>query len=276
MAALGAMAKLRQLERQYPHLASAGQRSPYDTITFAQNEMMHDLESVLRAVRAMTEEIDLDRLVHTLMTMLLERAGAQRGLLIRILDNTIPETQAWAETSSEGVKVQIVRERPLATDMPLSVLAAVMRTGQEIRISKSELFGPFSQDPYLVTSGAGIMCVPMHKQGKLVGVLYLENRVMPEIFTAGHSRIVRMLAAQAAVSLETARLYAERVEENVQRRRAEKELRASQTSLMLGEKISNTGTWRWELEQDVMFVSDEYARILACLTISVRYQWPTL
>ncbi len=258
----GAVAKLRQLERLYPHLASSGPRSPYDTITFAQNEMMHDLESVLRAVRAMTEEIDLDRLVHTLMTMLLERAGAQRGLLIRILDNTIPETQAWAETSSEGVKVQIVRERPLATDMPLSVLAAVMRTGQEIRISKSELFGPFSQDPYLVTSGAGIMCVPMHKQGKLVGVLYLENRVMPEIFTAGHSRIVRMLAAQAAVSLETARLYAERVEENVQRRRAEKELRASQTSLMLGEKISNTGTWRWELEQDVMFVSDEYARIL--------------
>jgi hypothetical protein len=51
--------------KQYPHLASAGQRSPYDTITFAQNEMMHDLESVLRAVRAMTEEIDLDRLVHT-------------------------------------------------------------------------------------------------------------------------------------------------------------------------------------------------------------------
>jgi GAF domain-containing protein len=275
MAALGAMAKLRQLERQYPHLASAGQRSPYDTITFAQNEMMHDLESVLRAVRAMTEEIDLDRLVHTLMTMLLERAGAQRGLLIR-LDNTIPETQAWAETSSEGVKVQIVRERPSATDMPLSVLAAVMRTGQEIRISKSELFGPFSQDPYLVTSGAGIMCVPMHKQGKLVGVA-----VSGKSGDAGdfHRRAFayRQNAGGAGGGFAgDARLYAERVEENVQRRRAEKELRASQTSLMLGEKISNTGTWRWELEQDVMFVSDEYARILACLTISVRYQWPTL
>lgn len=258
----GATAKMRHLERQFPHLATAGQRSPYDTISFAQNEVVHDLESVLRAVRAMTEEIDFDRLVHTLMTMLLERAGAQRGLLIRIIDNTLPETQAWAETSSEGVNVQIVRERPTATDMPLSVLAAVMRTGQEIRISKPELFGPFSQDPYLVTSGAAMLCVPMHKQGKLVGVLYLENRVMPEIFTAEHSRIVRMLAAQAAVSLETARLYAELVEENVQRRRAEKELRTSQTSLMLGEKISNTGTWRWELEADVMFVSDEYARIL--------------
>jgi predicted ATPase/signal transduction histidine kinase len=258
----GAMAKVRQLEHLYPHFSPSGQRSPYDTISFAQNEVAHDLESVLRAVRAMTEEIDFDRLVQTLLTILLERAGAQRGLLIRIIDNTIPETQAWAETSSEGVKVQIARERPTATDMPLSVLAAVMRTGQEIRISKPELFGPFSQDPYLVTSGAAILCVPMHKQGKLVGVLYLENRVMPEIFTAEHSRIVRMLAAQAAVSLETARLYAELLEENMQRRRAEKELRTSQTSLMLGEKISNTGTWRWELEHDVMFVSDEYARIL--------------
>ncbi|WP_275554646.1 AAA family ATPase [Mixta sp. Marseille-Q2659] len=258
----GALAKLRQLEQQWPHLAPSGQSTPYDTIAFAQNEAIRDLESVLRAVRAMTEEINLDRLIHILMTMLLERAGAQRGLLIRILDNNIPETQAWAETTSDGVKVQIVKETPSATDLPLSVLAAVMRTGQEIRTSKPEVFSPFSQDAYLVTSGAAVMCVPMYKQAQMVGVLYLENRLMPDIFTAEHSRIVRMLAAQAAVSLETARLYAELLEENIQRRRVEKELRASQTSLMLGEKISNTGTWRWELEHDLMFVSDEYARIL--------------
>lgn len=258
----GATAKLRQLERQWPHLAPSAQSTPYDTIAFAQNEAIRDVESVLRAVRAMTEEINLDRLINILLTLLLERAGAQRGMLIRILDNHIPETQAWAETTSDGVKVRIVKERPTATDMPLSVLAAVMRTGQEIRTGKPEIFSPFSQDAYLVTSGAAVMCVPMYKQARMVGVLYLENRLVPDIFTAEHSRIVRMLAAQAAVSLETARLYAELLEENIQRRRVEKELRASQTSLMLGEKISNTGTWRWELEQDLMFVSDEYARIL--------------
>ena len=258
----GALAKLRQLERLWPHLAPSIQSTPYDTIAFAQNEAIRDLESVLRAVRAMTEEINLDRLINILMTMLLERAGAQRGLLIRILDNHLPEIQAWAETTSDGVKVRIVKERPTETDMPLSVLAAVMRTGQEIRTGKPETFSPFSQDAYLVTSGAAVMCVPMYKQAKMVGVLYLENRLMPDIFTAEHSRIVRMLAAQAAVSLETARLYAELLEENIQRGRIEKELRASQTSLMLGEKISNTGTWRWELEQDLMSVSEEYARIL--------------
>ncbi|XES85114.1 AAA family ATPase [Franconibacter pulveris] len=258
----GATAKLRQLERRYPHLAPGGQSTPYDTIAFAQNEVIHDLESALRAIRAMTEEINLDRLIHTLMTMLLERAGAQRGLLIRIPDSNIAEIQACAETSSDGVKVRIVKEAPTASDLPLSILAAVMRTGKEIRTSKPEIFSPFGQDPYLVTSGAAVMCVPMFKQARMVGVLYLENRVMPEMFTAEHSRIVGMLAAQAAVSLETARLYAELLEENIQRRRVEKELRASQTSLMLGERISHTGTWRWDLEQDLMFVSDEYARIL--------------
>ncbi len=260
----GAQAKVRQLEQTHPHLlASRRQAStPYDTVAFAQNENIRDLQSVIKASRALSEEINLERLIENLMTILLERAGAQRGLLLRVSDNLIPEIEASAWTSTEGVRVRILKDVPTATDMPLSVLAAVIRTGQEIRTGRPEEFSPFSQDPYLVTSGAAVMCVPMFKQARLVGVLYLENRLMPEVFTAEHSRVVSLLGAQAAVSLETARLYAELLEENIQRRRVEKELRASQTSLMLGEQISHTGSWRWELEQDLMFVSEEYARIL--------------
>ncbi|MBD4644038.1 hypothetical protein GUG48_16615, partial [Xanthomonas citri pv. citri] len=84
--------------------------------------------------------------------------------------------------STDGVRVRILKASPMATDMPLSVLAAVIRTGQEIRTGKPEEFHPFSQDPYLVTSGAAVMCVPMFKQARLVGILYLENRLMPEVF----------------------------------------------------------------------------------------------
>ncbi|PLR42313.1 trifunctional serine/threonine-protein kinase/ATP-binding protein/sensor histidine kinase [Chimaeribacter arupi] len=258
----GAQARVRQLERQYPHLVVPRHTSPYDTIAFAQNEEIRDLQSVINASRALSEEINLGRLIQILMTMLLERAGAQRGLLIRVAGNHLPEIEACADTTSGGVQVQIVKAVPGATDLPLSVLSAVIRTGQEIRTGKPGEFSPFSQDPYLVTSGAAVMCVPMFKQARLVGVLYLENRLMPEVFTAEHSKIIGILAAQAAVSLETARLYAELLEENIQRRRVEKELRASQTSLMLGEQISHTGTWRWDVQQDLMVISDEYGRIL--------------
>ncbi|SEK97129.1 PAS domain S-box-containing protein [Kosakonia sacchari] len=259
---VGAHGKVRQLEQTHPHLVAKAANTPYDTIAFAQNDEIRDLQSIIKASRALSEEINLERLIQILMTMLLERAGAQRGLLIRVLDDTIPLIEASAHTSNEGVRVQMLNETPLATDLPLSVLAAVIRTGQEIRTGRPEEYSPFSQDPYLLTSGAAVMCVPMFKQARLVGALYLENRLMPDVFTAGHSRVVNLLGAHAAVSLETARLYAELLEENIQRRRVEKELRASQTSLMLGEQISHTGTWRWELEQDLMHMSDEYARIL--------------
>jgi len=258
----GAQSKVRQLEQEFPFILSPGNSNAWDTVAFARNEEIRDLQSVIKASRALSEEINLERLIETLMTILLERAGAQRGFLIRVSDNHVPEIEASASTTADGVRVRIMKDVPTATDLPLSVLAAVIRTGQEIHTGRPEEFHPFSQDPYLVTSGAAVMCVPMFKQARLVGVLYLENRLMPEVFTVEHSRVVSLLGAHAAISLETARLYAELLEENVQRRRVEKELRASQTSLMLGEQISHTGSWRWELQQDLMFMSEEYARIL--------------
>lgn len=258
----GAGAKVRQLEMQHPALASHATQTALSTVSFEQSPVISDLQSMVTVMRALTEEINLDRLIHILMMMLVERAGAQHCMLIRLIDGNVPEIQARASTTVDGVKVRIVRELPVATDLPLSVLSAVIRTGQEIRTGKPEVFSPFSQDNYLVASGAAVMCVPMFRQAQMVGVLYLENRLMPDVFTADHSRIVSMLGAQAAVSLETARLYAELVDENIQRRKIEKQLRASQTSLMLGEKISHTGTWHWHLEPDIQYISDEYKRIM--------------
>ncbi|WP_337024092.1 MULTISPECIES: AAA family ATPase [unclassified Pantoea] len=258
----GAGAKVHQLESLYPGLAHPSPHTALDTVAFEQSAAISDLQSMVTAMRALTEEINLDRLIHTLMVMLVERAGAQDCMLIRLVDGNVPEIQARATTTAQGIRVKIVKEVPVATDLPLSILSAVIRTGKEIRTGKPEVFSPFSQDNYLVASGAAVMCVPMFKQAQMVGVLYLENRLMPDVFTAEHSRIVSMLGSQAAVSLETARLYAELMDENIQRGKIEKQLRASQTSLMLGEKISHTGTWHWLMEPDIQFISDEYKRIM--------------
>ncbi len=73
-----------------------GQSRAYDTAAFAQNEVIRDLQSVIKASRALSEEINLERLIENLMTLLLERAGAQRGLLLRVSDNHIPEIEASA------------------------------------------------------------------------------------------------------------------------------------------------------------------------------------
>ncbi|WP_017348166.1 trifunctional serine/threonine-protein kinase/ATP-binding protein/sensor histidine kinase [Pantoea sp. A4] len=258
----GAQAKVTQMESHSPHLSGSAAATHSDTVPLMASEAARDLDSVVKAVRALTEEIDPDRLLHVLMTMLLERAGAQRGLLLRVDEGNAPWLEASAMMTADGVAVEIT-SRPLTSgDLPLSVVAAVIRTGLEIRTASPEVFSPFSHDPYLVSSEAAILCVPMFRQRQMVGILYLENRLLPDVFTAEHSRIIRTLAAQAAVSIEHARLYSQLTAENQQRRRVEKALRASQTSLMLGEQISHTGSWRWELQQDLMAVSAEYARIL--------------
>lgn len=239
--------------------AVADSRHPVVPNAITHNEV-RELETVIKASRALSEEINLDRLIHTLMTMTLEHAGAQRGLLIRLVDH-VPVIEASADTTPNGVTVRLQKALPNETDLPLSVLSAVIRTGQEIRLGTPGEFNPFSKDAYLVASGAAAICMPMFKQARLVGVLYLENRLMPDAFTAEHSRVIALLVAQAAVSLETATLYAELLEENLQRRRVESELRASQASLMLGEKISHTGSWRWKLKHKNIEISAEYARI---------------
>ena len=121
---------MRQLEQDFPHLLASGQASAYDTVAFAQNETIRDLQSVIKASRALSEEINLERLIENLMTILLERAGAQRGLLLRVSESLIPEIEASAWTSTEGVRVRILKDVPTATDLPSQRARHSRRVGE--------------------------------------------------------------------------------------------------------------------------------------------------
>ena len=85
----------------------------------------------------------------------------------------------------------------------------------------------FANDPYIVsTKPRSILCVPIIQHGKLGGILYLENNLVPDAFTADRIEMLRILSAQAAISLENAKLYDDVKQEVVERRRAEEMLRA--------------------------------------------------
>jgi predicted ATPase/signal transduction histidine kinase len=254
----GARGKAAQLETLFPELAAAKQHHTY---TPAGNEQLRDVESVIRSARALTEEIKLDRLIETLMIIALEHAAAQRGLLI-LLHGKAPMIEACARTTPSGIHVELGRRAPTAEDLPCSMLNTVIRTGQRIVIGKTHGPNPFASDEYFQRQARWpALCIPMLKQTELVGVLYLENRLMSEGFTVEHTKVLELLAAQAAVSIETARLYTDLVNENLQRRQVERALRASEASLAMGERVSHTGSWRWDLRQDVLICSEEFCRI---------------
>jgi PAS domain S-box-containing protein len=257
----GALDKLALLE---PHLAppkDGGSPAGQGTVSIVETADIRDVDCVIRSARALSEEIRAERLVQTLMKITLERAGAQRGLLI-CMHGELPLIEASARMTADGVEVELAQAAPGALDLPASMLYTVIRTRQPASIGDGRRQAPFDGDPYLLEHPrCAAICIPMLKQAQLVGVLYLENRLSPQAFTSEHVKVLELLAAQAAVSLETARLYAELLEENMQRQCIEKALRESKAMLLLGEQINRSGSWSWEPGGSFLNCSAGFCRI---------------
>jgi len=254
----GAMGKVHQIEAANPELFDAARQPAY---MLANGKRIRDVESVIRASRALTEEIRLDRLVDKLMTITLEYAAAQRGLLIRLQGNA-PIIEARAHTSPAGIQVQLAQDALHADDLPMALIHTVIRTGQAVVVGDASVANPFGLDPYFLRHAqCAATCIPMVRHNELIGALYLENRLMRDGFTIEQTDVLELIASQAAISLRTARLYEDLLAENERRQQVERALRASEASLAMGERVSHTGSWRWDLRQNAIYCSEELCRI---------------
>ena len=141
------------------------------------------------------------------MRTALEQAGAERGLLIF---SRGAEQRIAAEATTDGdlVTVHLRDEDVAATLLPELVLHYVLRTRESVILDDASSHNPFSADPYIVESYLrSILCLPLINQGKLTGILYLENNLTPRVFTPDRVALLKVLASQAAISLENSRLY---------------------------------------------------------------------
>jgi PAS domain S-box-containing protein len=204
----GADAKVQQLEQLHPHLRdNPFPASPITTIGASVDQL--DAGAVIKASQAVSGEIVLDRLIETLMTIALEHAGAQRGLLI-LLQRDAPRIEAEAKTDQKTVEVTVRQGAVTSAEMPESLLHTVIRTRQSVILDDASAKEPFSADRYVREKRArSVLCMPLVKQTKLIGVLYLENNLASHVFTPARTSLLELLASQAAISLENARLYGE-------------------------------------------------------------------
>ena len=220
-----------------------------------------DLESVTKALQAVSGQIVLGKLIETLMVIAIEHAGAERGLMIlpRRHDYQI---EAEARTGRDRVEVHLQERDLRPSEVPESLLRYVIRTQQSVILGDASVENLFSEDEYIrQTDPRSVLCLPLVKQGKLMGVLYLENRLAPHVFTPDRLAVLDLLASQAAISLENARLYAEVERENLERQRAEDELRRSERLMVEGQRISRTGSWAWNIRTGKLVWSAEQWRM---------------
>jgi PAS domain S-box-containing protein len=202
----GAFGKVRQLEQLHPHLRDAPVPASPTTTIGAPVERL-DVGTVLKAAQAVSGEIVLGELIKTLLRIAVEHAGAERGLLILFPDDT-PRIVAEATTGGGEVEVTLRQTAASPAELPESVLHTVVRTRQSVILDDASAQNPFSADEYLCQKRArSILCLPLVKQAKLIGVLYLENNLASHVFTPARISVLEVLASQAAISLENARLY---------------------------------------------------------------------
>ncbi len=163
----GAKAKAKQLEEKYPEL-----------LGLKKEDKSIDLNTVIKASQAISEEVDLDKLKQKIVQLAIESAGAEKGNLILLIDN----------------KVQ---------DVPVAIVNYVARTKKELVLNDAVNEGQFTKDPYVIKNNVrSILCIPVMHQAELIGVMYLENNITTQAFTSDRVELLEIIAAQAGISLE--------------------------------------------------------------------------
>jgi PAS domain S-box-containing protein len=242
----GALGKVRQLDERYPRLQE--QRvATSTTATIGTPVGQLDVETVIKASQALSSEMVLNKLIEKLMRIVVEHAGAERGLLI-LLQGDEPRVAAEATTAHGRVEVTVRQAAVTQSDLPQSALNYVIRTRERVVLDDASAGKLFSVDEYVRQKRTeSVLCLPIVKQTKLVGALYLENNLTPCAFTSDRIAVLELLASQAAISLENATLYSE--------------LQRSEAFLAEGQNVSHCGSFGWNVLSGEIYWSDETFRI---------------
>ncbi len=262
----GAKAKVNQLEQEYPTLLTSiaqPERSPLKRVSLASTtsssalnssltrSSVLDLITVIKASQALAGEIHLEKLLAKLMRIVIENAGAQKSTLLLF------QKQEWVVAAQADNETETIPSPSVAVDlrqvMPQSILNYVARTGETLVLEDARTEPPFSTDAYIIQQQPkSVLCTPIRNQGKLVGVLYLENHLTVGAFTSDRLEILQLLMSQAAISLQNATLY-NTLEQTVEQRTQELHeknqrlsntldvLQRTQTQLIQTEKMSSLG-----------------------------------
>ncbi len=256
----GALAKVADLEKRHSQLLQPilqQQQSslhPLETLTFRGTSLSShtsttdsttishvlDFTSVLKAAQAISSSLELDELIASLTRIILENSGAKKSALI------LPQENSWYiramtfvdDSSNSQADIQILLDSQLVDncqDIPVNIVYYVKNTQQAVLIDNCKTDIPGLIGEYMLEhQPQSVFCTPIIHQRQLVGIIYLENPLVPGVFTYERLSVIHFLCSQAAISLENARLY-QQVQQALQN------LQQAQLQIVQSEKMSALG-----------------------------------
>lgn len=236
----GARAKADDLNKRYGLLGDAQPTSAARRAEEFSYQQL-DIAALIKASGALASEIVLSRLIQTLVTTVVQHAGAQRCILALSHGPSL-RIEAEADVRPEGIDVRMNTAEMSTANLAVSVVHAVVRTGRHVVLDNACESGPFVRDEYVRRNRSrSIVCTPLIKQTNLIGVLYVENDLTVGAFTADKIAVLGVLGGQAAIALENAQLYEDLIEQNRARAEAEAALRDALTNLARVTRLTTMG-----------------------------------
>ena len=167
-----------------------------------------DFESVMKASQAISEEISLEELLNKIMRIIVENSGSQLGfLLLQHKQNLLVEVAYDIVTKAQTKDLKTV------ISMPKSIINYVKRTKKVVIYGASSKDKLFESDPYILSKNPkSIFCLPILYKKEFLGVLYLENRDIFNLYTEDKIEFLKLLSNQAAISIDHAKLFKQTVE----------------------------------------------------------------
>ncbi|MEG4571433.1 AAA family ATPase [Microcoleus sp. N3A4] len=221
----GAKAKVADLEKRYPELLAPilqQTRSPlstHETIfslgssstssPSSSNSSVSatlDLAAILEVSQTISGEIELSKLLSSLLSIVIENAGADKCVLMLLRDSRL----LIEGSITLGSEPLVLQRLPIedSQDIPLKLIYKVKHDRQTVVLFDATADPTLANDPYIIRQQpSSILCSPILHQGQLMGILYLENTLVTGAFTSDRVQLLNLLCAQAAISLENSRLY---------------------------------------------------------------------
>ena len=224
----GALAKVKHLEQTYPELLKRSEQIPSASSSKVYTETTHttmaqglDLTTIMKAAQTISQNLDRDTLIKMLLERLIENTGAQKVVFIASNKNSL-QLEYFLSADEDFRKF----EPPLflhdSRDASAGIVRYVVRTREQLVLHNALEQGDFVQDEYVLQHQIrSLLCLPILYQNTLIGILYLEHRLMSGVFTFERQQVAYVLCAQVAISLELAKQQKAREKQEEERRRYE-------------------------------------------------------
>jgi PAS domain S-box-containing protein len=240
----GAHGKVSQLVRKYPEILEVSldpDQAPPSKRANASAEQL-DTMTAVKASQALSSEMGPERLMTTLMRIVIEHAGATRCCLLLPFGEAM-SLAAEGVADHQGIDVRIPEPGTATamTTIPTSLINYVRRTREKIILNDAANHASFSSDDYITRiRPKSVLCLPIVRNTAVVGVLYLENPLVRGAFVPRRLPLIEFLAA---ISLQNASLYNELAHENAERKQAEETLRKATERMRRLIEIGNVVPW---------------------------------